>query len=237
MNKTAFVYIWTNIVNGRKYLGSHWGTETDGYMGSGIAFRNAIKFYGPDQFVQEIVEYTTREQRLIREQHWLDELDVCKNPQFYNISGSASGGRTMEGKSPAELTIWRQKCRQSQLQRQYVPTAESKEKMSAASRQWWSSMTQEERSARHAGENNPMYGTTRNHNEVTRQKMSIAQNKRYTKSQERKRCGRVGRHNANARAITIDGVVYSTHQEATRMTGLTGGQLRRLKEKNDKRIG
>jgi hypothetical protein len=50
------IYEITNIKNGMKYIGKHI-TENihDGYMGSGLYLKNAIKKYGKNAFRKEIL--------------------------------------------------------------------------------------------------------------------------------------------------------------------------------------
>lgn len=88
----AFIYMWTNKVNGRRYIGSHVGHELDGYVGSGVAFRRAVSKYGIDNFERIIIEYTTREDVLAREQYFIDLYDAANDKQFYNIKVRAGGG-------------------------------------------------------------------------------------------------------------------------------------------------
>ena len=40
---SGFVYKWINNIDGKYYIGSHKGTKTDGYIGSGIVFKQAVK--------------------------------------------------------------------------------------------------------------------------------------------------------------------------------------------------
>jgi hypothetical protein len=89
----GFIYIWTNSLNGMKYLGKRWGNVNDTYKGSGKYFRRALAKYGEDKFTREIIEYTTTQEELrIREQYWLDFHDVANNKMFYNICPHAGGG-------------------------------------------------------------------------------------------------------------------------------------------------
>ena len=39
----GFVYSWRNLVNGKRYIGSHKGHPSDGYLGSGRVFNRALK--------------------------------------------------------------------------------------------------------------------------------------------------------------------------------------------------
>ena len=39
----GFVYEWTNIVNGKKYIGLHLGDIKDNYMGSGLCLYAPLK--------------------------------------------------------------------------------------------------------------------------------------------------------------------------------------------------
>ena len=89
----GFIYIWTNQINGMKYLGKRWGNINDKYVGSGKYFRNALKKYGQESFVREIIEYVeTKEHLKEREQYWLDHYNVAQNQMFYNICAYAGGG-------------------------------------------------------------------------------------------------------------------------------------------------
>lgn len=96
----GFVYEWTNLVNGKKYIGSHAGTENDGYIGSGVAFKKAIAKYGLSNFTRQILEYTfpvDRTYLLEREKFYLDALDAYHNPLYYNIARDVMGGDTKAG--------------------------------------------------------------------------------------------------------------------------------------------
>lgn len=91
--KTGFIYLWTNVANGKKYLGSHVGAESDGYMGSGDAFRNAVKKYGKSSFERTILERDIpKENILFREQFYLDHYRAATDRDFYNIRAKSGGG-------------------------------------------------------------------------------------------------------------------------------------------------
>ena len=88
--RTGFIYLWTNKVNGKKYLGSHIGSPDDGYLGSGVLFRKALKKYGSDQFARELLEIDVPEDQIrFREQHFLDLYQAAKSSTFYNIAAQA----------------------------------------------------------------------------------------------------------------------------------------------------
>lgn len=51
-----FLYITTNLVNGKYYKGQHSTDDLfDGYLGSGVLFRRALKKYGRKAFKRQIV--------------------------------------------------------------------------------------------------------------------------------------------------------------------------------------
>lgn len=55
-NDMIFTYITTNLVNGKRYVGSHRANDfNDGYLGSGRLIQNAIKKYGKNNFIREIL--------------------------------------------------------------------------------------------------------------------------------------------------------------------------------------
>lgn len=72
MTPEAFVYVWTNIQNGKKYIGKHKGSVDDGYISSGKYF-NEVYNKNPSDFKRDIIFFGTdseslkTEQRIIRE--------------------------------------------------------------------------------------------------------------------------------------------------------------------------
>ena len=73
------VYITTNLVNGKKYIGKD-ENNVKSYMGSGIGIVNAIKKYGKKNFVKEILaECETSDQ--------LNELEIYYI-NYYNAQES-----------------------------------------------------------------------------------------------------------------------------------------------------
>jgi group I intron endonuclease len=88
----GFIYLWTNKLDGKKYIGRHSGLDSSSYVGSGKHFRRAYIKYGRDSFERIILEYVDDSRIQEREQHYLDSYDAAKSPDFYNISPSAYGG-------------------------------------------------------------------------------------------------------------------------------------------------
>lgn len=87
MNKKYFIYITTNLVNNKKYIGYHFGTENDSYLGSGVLLAKAIKQYGRKNFKREILEYCdSKKNALEKEKFWIAKYNAVEDPNFYNIS-------------------------------------------------------------------------------------------------------------------------------------------------------
>jgi group I intron endonuclease len=88
-----YTYKITNIKTGQFYHGSHKTPDTnDGYFGSGIYLRRAIKVHGIKNFRKEIIEYFPTEE-LMR----LKETELLLQHKFdktYNLKYAACGGNT-----------------------------------------------------------------------------------------------------------------------------------------------
>ena len=69
-----------------QYVGVHSTDDLDdGYMGSGTYLRNAIKKYGPDSFVKEIIKtFDNRDEALAYESQIVNE-DFVRRKSVYNL--------------------------------------------------------------------------------------------------------------------------------------------------------
>lgn len=88
-----FIYKTTNTVNNKFYIGKHQTDDLDdGYLGSGVALNHAIKKYGANSFVREILTYASCYDSLNRLECEYVTEDLCNNPQSYNIALGGQGG-------------------------------------------------------------------------------------------------------------------------------------------------
>ena len=97
----GFVYITTNHINGKKYIGQK-NYDKRGiwknYLGSGVYLNRAIDKYGKDNFSKEIIENCkTAEELDEREKYWIEYYDAVKSNEFYNIAQGGDGGNTIVG--------------------------------------------------------------------------------------------------------------------------------------------
>ena len=94
-NYYGYIYEWTNIKNGLKYIGSHYGAVEDYYTGSGKDFMIAYNA-APEDFTMKVLEYVTKNDKklvLKTEKKWLDSIPNIKdNPLYYNLNNDAVGG-------------------------------------------------------------------------------------------------------------------------------------------------
>ena len=85
------VYITTNLINGKKYIGSH-SMNIPSYLGSGVDLTKDIKFYGKDNFKREILK-ETEDYKSMREleEYYCTLFNVKNNPNFYNKTNKGVG--------------------------------------------------------------------------------------------------------------------------------------------------
>lgn len=86
---SGFVYVWLDRKHGRYYVGSHWGTEDDGYVCSSKWMKQAYS-RRPSDFRRRVVSRIDTTKRDLREEElrWLrmirpDELGV--NSPFCDV--------------------------------------------------------------------------------------------------------------------------------------------------------
>lgn len=139
----GFIYLTTNKVNGKKYIGMCKNTHREGYIGSGKLLKESVKKYGKQNFERLILqECETFEELSSAEQHWIIKYNAVEDPTFYNLTSGGFGGNSDYLKE-----YW------SKLNKQERKTCRS-----------WSRRNQ-------SGSNNSMYG--KKHTEETKQKIGL----------------------------------------------------------------
>ena len=204
MDKFYFIYLTTNLINGKKYIGKHYGSLDDGYLGSGKILQRAIAKYGKDNFYREILDFSqSEEENAEKEKYYIALFDACHNDLFYNIHEGGNGGNTTAGMTLQE--------KQELSKKMSIRTRGDRNPMYGKKRseEWkqqhsyWATyirdnsvyQTEEYRarmSQLTSGENNGMYG--KHHSEKSKQKMSINRKGKTAGSKN----GMYGKSGANA---------------------------------------
>ena len=85
----GYVYITTNLVNNKKYIGQHKYSKSGidkNYFGSGKYIQRAIQKYGINNFSCEILEYcSTKEELVLKEKYYIAKFNAVQSEDFYNI--------------------------------------------------------------------------------------------------------------------------------------------------------
>lgn len=88
--KKAWLYITTNLINGKKYIGQTTSNRKS-YMGSGYAIMAAFKKYGKENFIRENIFEGEWELVDLLEQEFIEKYDAVNSPFYYN---QKPGGHT-----------------------------------------------------------------------------------------------------------------------------------------------
>lgn len=93
------IYQITNTLNGKIYIGKH-QTETinDGYYGSGVALKNAIKKHGKENFTKKILFVFDSEEEMSRKERELVTEEFVRRVDTYNLGVGGEGGPHFKGK-------------------------------------------------------------------------------------------------------------------------------------------
>jgi len=154
MSPWGFVYLTTNMVNGKKYIGQtifkyNWKE----YLGSGTLIIKAIKKYGKTNFVKEIIAIAySKEELNMLEIEFIKHHNAVSDNNYYNIS---YGGGSPVGVYPSEES----KKKMSESGKIRIFTDKHKERMSISAKGKIISEEQKKKiSMSMMGDNNPMYG-------------------------------------------------------------------------------
>lgn len=90
MKEMAIVYITENLVNGKKYVGSHKNNDPK-YLGSGVLIKKAIAKYGKENFKRTTLWEGSEEDRYEVEQLVCETLNVQLDKKYYNCTNKGTG--------------------------------------------------------------------------------------------------------------------------------------------------
>jgi hypothetical protein len=89
--KSGFIYIWRDRKHRRYYIGSHWGTEDDGYICSSGWMNRAYKLRPLDFKRRIIVRIDKRANLLDEERRWLSMIKPSEiKRRYYNLKRGES---------------------------------------------------------------------------------------------------------------------------------------------------
>ena len=148
--KQYYIYLTTNLINGKKYIGQHYGELNDSYLGSGNTFKKALDKYGKSNFKKEILEICDGYDNMnLAERKWINFYNAVQDENFYNIASGGFNSNPVAGMSKEADIIRRQK----------LSKASKGEKNYFYGKHLY-------------GKEHPMYG--KHHTEESKQKMSLA---------------------------------------------------------------
>ena len=104
-----FVYKTTNLVNNLIYVGQHHQLENfefDGYLGSGILIRRAIKRYKKENFKREFIEFcNTLSDMGRKETYWIAALSATDRSIGYNLLKGGEGAGIVAEETKLKISI------------------------------------------------------------------------------------------------------------------------------------
>lgn len=176
--KQHYIYLTTDHLHNKKYIGKHYGQLDDDYYGSGKIIERIIAKYGKKYLSKEVL-YISKDgtENSQKEKEFIAAFNAQEDPNFYNIAAGGDGGDLFHTMSIEEQEAFRkavsartkgklnprygvklsdetkEKIRQNR-DTSYMQTPEYRAKMSQAV----------------SGEKNGMYG--KHHTEESKKKMS-----------------------------------------------------------------
>jgi len=102
--KYGYVYLTTNTVNGKKYVGVHKSSCFDeSYKGSGKILWRAINKYGWDNFETVIIKWCFSKEELFESEiEEINKRDAVQSSEYYNVMPGGHGGDNKTMLSPEE---------------------------------------------------------------------------------------------------------------------------------------
>jgi group I intron endonuclease len=106
----GFIYITTNLINGKKYIGQRKFNQWKTYLGSGTVFKKSLAKYGKESFNRDIIafSYSQKESNEL-EKKLIKKYNAVLNDNFYNIADGGKQSNTVAGKTSEEIKEIRKK--------------------------------------------------------------------------------------------------------------------------------
>lgn len=174
MKTYNYIYLITNKIDGRIYIGQHQTDDLyDGYMGSGLHIKRAIKKYGKENFTKEYLGFCDTQEKLdFLEKFYIKKYKACDLTIGYNIAPGGTAGKTYE-RTPESIAKYKRTIKErynnfsgeNNPMFHYQWTDEQREKMSLAQK------------GLQVGEKNGMYG--HKHSEEAKRRVSEANKGRH----------------------------------------------------------
>ncbi len=119
----GYIYITTNKINNKKYIGKCWNNNNPNYIGSGVLLVKAVKKYGKSNFIKKILEsdIKSKEDLIKKEIFYIKKYNAFKSSKFYNLTEGGDGGDIVRDRSIFRTEKHRNKCRDIALIRNKNP--------------------------------------------------------------------------------------------------------------------
>jgi group I intron endonuclease len=181
--KYYFVYITTNLLNGKQYIGDHSTNNlNDNYLGSGRPyFQNALNEYGLQNFKREILEFfNTKEEAFNAQEKYIQEYNTLY-PNGYNLSpiGGVGFVGCFSEETKEKMSKSRKGNKNGMFNKKHTEEAKRKQSNARKGKDPWNKgktkiykeeTIQKLKNISHKGEKNPMF--SKHHKKESLLKMS-----------------------------------------------------------------
>jgi group I intron endonuclease len=149
----VIVYKTTNLLDEKVYVGQDYH-ENPSYLGSGKLLTRAVKKYGKENFVKEVIDFAESMRELNEKERYWVKFYNCKDPVGYNLTDGGEGiaGYLHTEETKSKISKKLEGKNHPLFGKHYKCSEETKEKM----RQAKLGRKNQDQSRRMKGEKNPM---------------------------------------------------------------------------------
>ena len=206
------IYKTTNLINDKFYVGQHYTSANDGYLGSGKILLNAIKKYGKENFNREILEFVDENNIDEQEIYWIAHTSA--NVQYGNYNITSGGNKPPRWHNTKDAIYIKQKI--SITNKKVIHTKEWNKKVSEANK--GKVFTKE-----HCNNISKSKKGKRNEKQIKLLKKYYKNEKNILRNRIQKTCVQ----------IEIDGTIFQSIRHSARILNIPESNIRRrLKSKN-----